>query len=270
MNETKFFIKASYVGESIDIKKFLSEQKQYNFQNKDTTLIIKIEDDKFFALTKFGAIVSWNVSSEKMKEILVDLSPYIRNRQTSYPYEEQTEAMIGETKEEEVDDGEIKLTDLKLSKIKLVSYVMAQSVALNRYEDDVEQALAEMEKSIQSLKDWGRIFSRPKNILKQIGRVLSIKQVAVAHLSLFDKPEETWESAKLEKLFIKLQQNFELRERFGVLNEKLNFLSENTRMLSDFIGERRMVVLELIIIAFFAIELIPTIRDIVEWILIKK
>lgn len=256
MNETKFFIKASYVGESVDIKKFLSEQKQYSFQNKDTTLVVKLEDDKFFALTKFGVIVSWNVGQEKMKEILTDLSPYIRNRQTSYPYEEQAEATISESKEDEVDGNEIKLTDLKLPRIKLVSYVMAQSVALNRYEDDVEQTLVELEKSIQNLKERGRILNRSKNILKQIGRILSIKQVAVAHLSLFDKPEETWESAKLEKLFVKLQQNFELRERFNILNEKLNFLSENTRMLSDFIGERRMYLLELIIIIFFAIELV--------------
>jgi uncharacterized Rmd1/YagE family protein len=66
-----------------------------------------------------------------------------------------------------------------------------------------------------------------------------------------------WESPLLEKLYLQLAGEFDLGVRFAVLEKKLDFLSENTRMLMEFLAEKRNAFLELIIIFLIAIEVVP-------------
>ena len=139
---------------------------------------------------------------------------------------------------------------------------MAQSVALNRYEDDIEVNLASLEGFMEGLKNRGKIQLKEKQLLNQIGAIFSVKQTAVAHLSLFDKPDEVWESPELEALYHRLHLEFELQDRFDVLDEKLDFLSENTRMLMDFITQKRGNFLELVIIILIAVEIVLFVVDI--------
>ena len=90
----------------------------------------------------------------------------------------------------------------------------------------------------------------------QIGNVLSVKQTAVAHLSLFDKPEEVWKSPDLENMYNRLNSEYELRSRFEILDKKINYLSDISQMLMNFLAEKRNAALEMIIIILIAIEIV--------------
>ena len=120
---------------------------------------------------------------------------------------------------------------------------------------------------IENLKTKGHPLLKERELLRQVGRVFSIKQVAVAHLSLFDKPDEIWELPELELLYNRLRKEYEIDDRFDILDEKINFLSENAKMLMDFIAEKRNAFLELVIIILIAISLIPYLIDLVKYLL---
>lgn len=194
-----FNVEVIYVGESIDLKRVQENLKQYSFLNRDHPLVLRLLDNQFAVLTKFGSVTLWNIGEKLKKQFLQELSPFSKSIKEFYPHAEKTRVVFG-TETDRVTFNKIFLTDFNLEKIRIVSYVLSQSVALERYENEIEENTKELGVVIENLKSKGRVLLRERELLKQIGKVLSVKQVAIAHLSLFDKPEEAWESPELEAL----------------------------------------------------------------------
>ena len=259
--KNKFLVEAVYVGESIDLKKVQENAKQYTLLNRDHPLVLRILADQYLIFTKFGVMVFWNVADKFKRQFFKEFAGFIKNKRESYPYQEKIKVSAN-ANIERVLFNKIELSELSTEKIKIISYVLAQSVALNRYENDIEVNLASLEGFMEGLKSKGKIQLKEKQLLNQIGAIFSVKQTAVAHLSLFDKPDEVWESPELEALYHRLHLEFELQDRFDVLDEKLDFLSENTRMLMDFITQKRGNFLELVIIVLIAVEIVLFVVDI--------
>ena len=257
----KYVVEAVYVGESIDLKKVQENLKQYSFLNRDHPLVLRILKDQYLVLTKFGVVVFWNLQEKLKKQVIKELTPFVKSKKESYPYQEKIKVMVG-TVADRVLFGRVDLAELSVDKIKIISYVLSQSAALDRYEDDIEANLLNLEGFMESLKTKGRVMLKEKDLLRQIGSTFSVKQTTVAHLSLFDKPDEVWESAELETLYHRLHLEFELQDRFDVLDEKIDFLSENTKMLMDFVIEKRGNFLELVIIVLIAVEIVLFVVDI--------
>ncbi|MBI4160739.1 MAG: RMD1 family protein [Candidatus Yanofskybacteria bacterium] len=257
-------VEVVYLGESIDLKRVQEDLKQYNFLNREHPLVLRLLDDQFVVLTKFGTIAFWNVGDKLRKQLVNELMPRVKSKKEHYPHTEKTKVLLGYDNDR-VTFSKIYLTDLGLEKMRIISYVLSQSVALERYENEIEENLNEVGAVIENLKSLGRALLRERELLKQIGKVLAVKQVAVAHLSLFDKPEEAWESPELEVLYNQLRREYEMEDRFDILDEKINFLSDNAKMLMDFVAEKRNAFLEMIIIALFVIDLIPLFIDLVRY-----
>lgn len=267
-NQIKFVAETFYVGESIDLKKVQEGIKQYSFLNRDHPLVLKFLKDKYIVLTKFGVVSFWNIAERQQKQFLRELAPFIKAKKEYYPYKEKVRIIIREGEHiDYVSPQKISLSTFDVNRIKIISYVVSQSVALERYEDDIETHLTELENVIENLKNTGRALLKERELLKQVGRVLSVKQNAVSHLSLFDKPEEVWESPGLESLYNKMNVEFDLQVRFSVLDKKIDFLSENSRMLMEFMAEKKNAFLELIIIILILIEMIPLVVDFVGFLL---
>jgi uncharacterized Rmd1/YagE family protein len=259
-----FNVDVVYVGESIDLKKAQEILKQYSLLNRDHPLVARLLDDQYAVLTKFGAISFWNVKDRLRKQFLAEVAVCAKSVKESYPYKEKTKVATGfET--ERVTFDKVYLTELNLEKIRIISYVLSQSVALERYEKEIEKSMNELGAIIEDLKIKGRPLLRERELLKQVGKVFSVKQVAVAHLSLFDKPDEIWELPELEILYNRLRKEYEIDDRFDVLDEKINFLSENAKLLMDFIAEKRNAFLEIIVIILIAVDLIPLAIDLVHY-----
>ena len=264
IQKTLLNVEVVYVGESVDLKKVQESMKQYSFLNRDHPLVIRLLDGQLAVLTKFGTVAFWNVGKKLKKQLLEELAPLVKSVKKFYPHTEGTKVQTGATTEKVTFD-KVYLTDFNIEKVRIISYVLSQSVALERYENEIEENLKELGVVIENLKTKGRAMLRERELLKRIGKVLSVKQVAVAHLSLFDKPDEAWESPELEILYNQLHKEYEMGDRFDILDEKINFLSDNAKLLLDFIAEKRNAFLEMVIIGLFVIDLIPLFIDLVKY-----
>jgi uncharacterized Rmd1/YagE family protein len=253
--QKEYTVEALSVGESIDLKRAEELLKRYILLNRDHPLIIQFTKDSLVALTKFGVVIFWNISDADRPQFIRELSPYVNAVKPHYPYSESVEVFVSDG--DKVTEKGIYLSMLDVERIKLVSFAIAQSVALERYEEEAEKHLADLETVITNLKTAGRALIGERDLLKQVGRALAVKQTAISHLALFDKPDEVWESPDLERLYDALAAEFDLRVRFSVLDKKIEFLSENSRMLMEFLAEKRNAFLELVIIFLISIEVIP-------------
>ena len=251
----KYTIETIYIGEYLDLKRVQEGIRQYNFLNRDHPLVVRLVKDQYAVLTKFGAVTFWNVPYRLRNQFLSEIKPYSKSKKESYPYDEDTKVIVGGDADK-ITFEKVFLPHLYVDHIKIISFVLSQSVALERYEDEIDSSLNEVGAIVENLKNSGRAMLKEREVLKQIGRVLSVKQTAVAHLSLFDKPEEVWDSPHLENLHNRLSAEYELRVRFDVLDEKINYLSDISQMLMNFLAEKRNAFLEIIIIVLIAIDIV--------------
>jgi uncharacterized Rmd1/YagE family protein len=255
-----FSIFSCYVGEKIDLKKLQEGLKKYTYITRDQPIVLKLALGQYAVLTKFGVVTFWNVPKNLREEFIQEISPFVEEFDKNYPYFDTLKVFTGK-EIEDVKFGKVYLTKIDKEKVQVISFVISQSVALERFEKEIEQRVAELEKLIGILKSGRIITLREKELLREIGDILAVRQRTISHLSLFDKPETTWERAELERLYNKLFYEFELGDRFDILNEKIRFLADHNKLLLDFISTQRSQFLEIIIIVLILVELLMFIAE---------
>jgi uncharacterized Rmd1/YagE family protein len=244
-----------YLGDSIDLKKLQENLKKYPFITREHPIVLKVGLGQYVVLTKFGTITFWNVSKKLREELIEEISPFVENFNKNYNYLDTLKVFTGKDIED-VKFGRVYLTKIDKEKIQIISFVLSQSVALERFEKEIEERILELEKVINVLKSGTWKGLKERRLLNQFGDILSMKQRTISHLSLFDKPETTWERPEIERLYNKLYFEFELPDRFDILNEKIKFLSDHNKILLDFISTQRSNFLEAIIVILILIEIL--------------
>jgi uncharacterized Rmd1/YagE family protein len=252
---SKYTAETVYLGEYIDLKRVQESIKKYVYMNRDEPLVLRLLKDQYAVLTKFGAVTFWNVPAKLRHEFINELQPFVKSKRDFYPYDEDTKVIVGE-EHDKVTFDIVYLTSLNAEKIKIISYVLSQSVALERYEGDIENILMEIGVIVENLKNTGKPLLKQNEVLKQIGRVLSVKQTAVAHLSLFDKPEDIWYSPELEMIYNRMHSEYDVRTRFDVLNHKIDYLSDTSETLMNYLTTKEDAYLEKIIIYLILLEIV--------------
>jgi required for meiotic nuclear division protein 1 len=256
----KFIITTSYLGEKIDLRKLQENIKEYKFLNIDQPLVMELPDDQYVVLTKFGTVTLWNIPKQVAKEFIKEISPFVRSSRQEYGYTDSLEVHVGAA-QEKLTFEEAYIKKLDVERIKIISYVSAQSVALDRYEEEIDQHLINLGRVIDDLKSSGKTHFNQRSLLKEVGRTLSVKQNTVSDLSLLDKPNSTWKTEDIEKLYDHLRDAYELRDRFDILNEKIDFLSENSTTLLEVISSQKAERLEIIVIGLIIVEIVLFIID---------
>jgi uncharacterized Rmd1/YagE family protein len=255
-----FSIFSCYFGEKIDLKKLQENLKKYPYITREQPIVLKLALGQYAVLTKFGVVTFWNVPKKLRKEFIQEIPPFIEGFDKNCIYFETLKVFTGK-EIEDVKFGKVYLTKIDKEKVQVISFVISQSVALERFEKEIEQRVSELEKLIGILKSGRIITLREKELLREIGDILAVRQRTISHLSLFDKPETTWERAELERLYNKLFYEFELGDRFDILNEKIRFLADHNKLLLDFISTQRSQFLEIIIIVLILVELLIFIAE---------
>jgi uncharacterized Rmd1/YagE family protein len=250
-----FSLLCLYLGDSIELKKLQENLKKYPYITREHPIVLKLATGQYAVLTKFGTVTFWNVPKGTRNELIKEISPFVENFDQNYPYLDTLKVFTGK-EIEDVRFGKVYLMKIDKEKVQIISFVLSQSVALERFEKEIEERVLELERVINILKSGIWRGLKEKKLLSQIGDILSVRQRTIAHLSLFDKPETTWERPEIERLYNKLYFEFELPDRFDILNEKIKFLSDHNKILLDFISTQRSNFLETIIIFLILVEIL--------------
>jgi uncharacterized Rmd1/YagE family protein len=71
-----------------------------------------------------------------------------------------------------------------------------------------------------------------------------------------DKPDVLWDRPDLERLYARIEDEYELKERADALFRKLSVLAETAQVLTDILDTKRSFRLEMIIVILIAVELL--------------
>jgi uncharacterized Rmd1/YagE family protein len=138
----------------------------------------------------------------------------------------------------------------------VIADALSKSVVLARDEREVAAVFELVEPFARQLAEKGRTSGGRRAILKHIGNALLVQQRVSGRVAVTDKPDVVWDRPDLDRLYARLEDEYELKERTEALTRKLSVIAETAEVLTDIIDTRRSLRLELIIVVLIAVELL--------------
>jgi uncharacterized Rmd1/YagE family protein len=78
----------------------------------------------------------------------------------------------------------------------------------------------------------------------------------VGRVEVADKPELTWDHPELERLYVRLADEFEIRERHRVLDRKLELVSRTAQTVLELLQHRHSLRVEWYIVILILVEIL--------------
>jgi uncharacterized Rmd1/YagE family protein len=143
-----------------------------------------------------------------------------------------------------------------VQRLQLIAEVLARSVILASYESVLRETANTMEPMAAELAVRGQSGHSPRNLLKQIGAALLIRQQLVARAEVTEKPELLWDRPQLERLYLQLMDEFEINERNAQLEAKMSVITETSRTALDLVRHGSTLRVEWYIVALIVVEIV--------------
>ena len=221
------------------------------------------EGDVFFF--RDGSVVLWDVSPARTQRLFADIEPFQVG-----PYDP---AQVKETYSEAIDftygkeagllpTGELVLSygQSNWAKAQILekiafSHGMQRSVKISVIEDLSDRLIASIKQIPDMLTEKRSLKLDQDDVMRTMGRLLSLRGLINLHLPLNETPEAYWEEPWLEELYSKISRELDLGARIRDLNRKLDYSHQVVDIMRGELSERHHVRLEKIIIYLIAIEL---------------
>ncbi|HET6376896.1 MAG TPA: RMD1 family protein [Methylocella sp.] len=219
----------------------------------------------FVALYRFGVAVMIGLSPLEEDDVLTHVR--VRLSGPHEPIEDETAVLeVSPDLEDKVPPGgAITLKDLSPQRLLVVADALAKSVSLARDEREVNAVFDIIEPFAADLAKHGRPPWRRRAMLKLIGQTLLAQHRVSGRVAVEEKPDVLWDRPDLERLYIRLEDEYELKERGETLKHKLDTIVETTRTLTDMIDANTATRLEATIVILIVAEILLTIGELLFW-----
>jgi len=207
-------------------------------------------------LFRYGAVVLFGPPTAAMDEFVAGLMPSTAG---AFPVPEREEArlLIRAESDQHVDaSGNIILRDKSTERLQLVADILAKSLMLSHYEARIADLFDRIEPLAAALREKGRAGASGKVLLRHIGDVLLMQQKMVGRVETAETPELLWEHPELERLYMRLADEYELRDRDRALDRKLDIVSRTVETLLGLVQTRSSLRVEWYIVLLIVAELV--------------
>lgn len=245
------------IADTIDVKGFSAAFQAKLYYNDPSELFYRIESDQYIYVFKYGAVCFLNYDILRLSEFLILIKPFCKNL-----FEKSlTDEFLVETgaKELKVGFNKIEIPSASIDVLRLVMLNVAQSVALDYYEEQTTKLLADTNYHTQILENTGKLGISGKKLRQYIGRSLLLRNRIAENIYVFDSPPETWENEALNKLESDLKRTFDLQVRVRAIHEGLTIIKDNLELFRGLMQHRNSSILEWIVILLILVEVLDLI-----------
>ena len=216
----------------------------------------KFGKDGFVTLFRYGVVVTLCLSPDEEQQVLRSLQPRLV-RPISPPEEETLLIEQVPDKDDQIlPGGPLVLKTITPEHLIVIADALSKSVVLARDEREVAAVFDIVEPFARQLAEKGRLFGGRRTILKHIGNALLVQHRLSGRVAVTEKPDVVWERQDLDRLYARLEDEYELKERAEALSRKLKVIADTAEILTDTIDTRRSLRLEIIIVILIAVELL--------------
>lgn len=217
-------------------------------------LAFRVGDHGMAVVFRYGVVVLIGLDTLAEDEVLRGIAP--RVVQPFEKREEEGATLAPAEGEERVDpDGLVRVLDLTPPRLLVVAHAVAASAVLSHHERQVDEVLDTVEPWAADLARSGRRHGGRRHVIRLIGQALLVEHRVSGRVAVGDKPDLLWDRPDLERLYARLENEFELDERAEVLNRKLGLVGQTARLMTDLIDTERSLRLEAAIVALIVFEI---------------
>jgi uncharacterized Rmd1/YagE family protein len=88
--------------------------------------------------------------------------------------------------------------------------------------------------------------------------MLLVEQRMIGRAAITEKPDVLWDNPSLEGLFVRLEGEFEIRERNTAIERKLNLIANTVHTVLELVGSKHALRVEWYIVMLIAFEILLT------------
>jgi uncharacterized Rmd1/YagE family protein len=226
-----------------------------------TPLAFKAGPTGYVVLFRFGVAVLIGLSPVEEDDVIRQLAARIVGRLDQRDEEVAVIEVSPESDEQIAPGGPIAVRDLSAPRLIVVADALAKNVALARDEREVSKVFEVIEPFAATLAQTGRSPSNRRQMLRTIGQALLVHHRMSGRIEVEEKPDVLWDNPQVERLYARLADEYELKERAAALSRKLRVIEETVRALTDLIDTERSIRLEATIVLLIVVEILITFYD---------
>jgi uncharacterized Rmd1/YagE family protein len=272
-------VSAIHIAQTIDLFSLVSTVFSQNFIRKQlfgkSSVVVQLppvrEEDtpRYVAVFRFGSVVFLNVPPLEIAQLVQDIKKYSKEpvpagfeRRESFGILVKPD-MLEEVVEEEsagsdaptVTGDYCVVPELDMNGVAVISNIMGQTVALDTYNDTVDDLLANFASINSTVGKTGKFTSTDKETLfKTVAQNNSIFIDMISKIRIKDRSETAWSMSEYETIHYGLKSEFELDERFDQIEYKLSLIQDNAKFFLDVLQSQKSNSLEWIIVILISAE----------------
>jgi required for meiotic nuclear division protein 1 len=214
-------------------------------------LTVDIRNGGVAVLFRYGAVVLFGASPAAGDNFVASLMPLV-TAALGVSERDDARLLVRPEADQPVDlTSNIVLREKTTERLQVVADILAKSLVLSHYETRIAEIFDGIEPLAAVLREKGRAGARSKELLRHIGDVLLMQQKMVGRVETGEKPE-------LERLYMRLAEEYELRERDRALDRKLDVISRTVETLLSLVQTRSSMRVEWYIVLLIVAELLLT------------
>ena len=250
-----FKASAVLIADRIDLRSWKAEERLAS-----NPLTVAVPGGGAAVLFRYGVVVFFDVTAEEEATFLGQISGLVGGA-LAVPETEEVDVRVDPRAREGMRGDRILLASDEVERLQIVADILSKSVILALYEARMAGSFEVVEPLAVELEQHGRISGRVKELRRYIGGMLLTEHLMVGRFSVAEKPELLWEHHELEGLYLRLEDEFEIKERWADLGRKLDLIGRVAQTLAQLQEARHSLRLELYIVILIVVEILLTVYD---------
>ena len=245
---TRFEARAVHVGEHIDVRGLEPRLTQ------QLPVVIEVAGAGCAVLQRAGAVVLFGVDPIQQERFLADLAPRIAE-----PYErlETERAIVRLGDVDGVEPDALILQELTIDRLQVIAEILGKSVIMARHEQEIADAFTAIEPLANQMKfSPGSLPWKQRDLVRHMGEAMLVQHQLVGSAEVLEKPDLLWENPQLDRLYARLEDEYELRERHLAIDRKLSVISHAAQTMVDLHQARRTLKVEWYIVCLIVFEIV--------------
>jgi len=247
---------ALFIGEAIDCR---SLGKDYDCI---ATLpsVVKVGATGVAVLFPYGVVVLFGLSQEEETQFLKNLVGYV-SEPFPNPEMESVEIKLNPEKSERVKNGILYLNQYSVEHLQIVADILGKTVVLAHYETKLASVFDQVEPFTASLQKNYQLTRPGKELLHELGSTFLFQYKMVARVEIIDKPELLWEVPELENLYLRLEDEYEIKERHHALERKLDLIYRTSQTVLELMEHKTSLRVEWYIVILIVVEIVLSVYE---------
>ena len=267
-------VRSVHAAQTLDVVKilqkvFVSPVRHYFGK---TSLIVQLkplspgEPFRFVAVYRFGSVVFFNMTSTReIGKLLESIKTHGKNpiapgfeRRENFGVVIQPRLEQLDLQDDEVVTGDYCVVEsLDLNSVSVVANIMAQTVALDSYNDVAEELLSTFADINSIVRRTGKFTEMQKDSLfRVVAQNNAIFIDMISKLGIKERSDTAWNLTRYTQVHEGMKDEFEIEHRFDNIEFKLDMIQQNAKFFLEMLHSQKTNTLEWIIIVLILFECI--------------